>query len=260
MKPGDSEPVNASPTGDTAWFGFRRVPAGEKNLLVKRHFELIARRYDFMNSLLSFGLQLYWKRAAVRAAGLRPGDRVIDVCGGTGDLSLLAAGAVGHDGRVALLDINRAMLEMARPKIARAPEGERVVLLQGDAESLPCPDACFDAALVGFGIRNVTHVERGFREMWRVLKPGGRLVCLEFSLPVNPVFRVLYDLYSFTLMPLAGLLLARTGRAYRLLPDSIRTWHPPEGLAAIIAGAGFEGVSWRRLTNGIAVIHTGVKP
>jgi demethylmenaquinone methyltransferase/2-methoxy-6-polyprenyl-1,4-benzoquinol methylase len=244
---------------ETAWFGFSRVPAGDKSLLVRRHFESIARRYDLMNTILSLGLHHLWKREAVRTAGLREGARIIDVCGGTGDLSILAAKGVGPRGEVILLDINRSMLEMARPKIERANLGGSLFSVQGDAEDLPLADDSFDAALVGFGIRNVTHVERGFEEMRRVLRPGGRLVCLEFSLPVNPAFGALYDFYSFAVMPLAGLVLAGSTRAYSHLAESIRTWHSPENLAAIIGRSGFRDVTWRRLTNGIAVIHTGLK-
>jgi demethylmenaquinone methyltransferase/2-methoxy-6-polyprenyl-1,4-benzoquinol methylase len=243
----------------TVWHGYRRVPEGDKPGLVRRHFASIADRYDLLNTVLSLGLHHGWKRAAVREAGIGPSSRVIDLCGGTGDLSLLAAAAGGEDSRVVLLDINRAMIEAGLPKLRGAPQGNRILCLQADAEALPLAASSFDAALVGFGVRNLAHPARGFAEAARVLKPGGRLVCLEFSLPVNPVFRRLYDAYSFVYMPLVGLLLAGSARAYRHLPESIRTWRRPEELADDIRGAGFDDVRWRRLTNGIAVIHAGVR-
>ncbi len=253
------DPSGKAPDEELADFGYRRVPAREKFKYVLRHFNSISRQYDFMNTVLSFGLHHLWKRRAVEALNLRPGERVIDVCGGTADLSILAAKALGPRGKVFLFDMNRAMIEGGRPKVARAALCERVHYVQGDAEQISFPPDRFDAAMVGFGIRNLTRMEKGLAEMYRVLKPGGKLACLEFSLPVSPWFGLLYDFYSFTIMPLAGKILAGTREAYLYLPESIRRFPPPEELAGILRRIGFSGVSWRRLTNGIAVIHTGWK-
>lgn len=246
-------------SGETAYFGYRRVAAADKGHLVCHHFNTVATRYDLMNTLLSFGLHHLWKRTAVRMLGLKPGDRVLDVCGGTGDLALLAARRVGSRGRIVIYDINRAMLAAGRPKIARSPLAPRIDFLQGDAERLSCPDNSFDAATVGFGIRNLTHPEKGFKEMHRVLKPGGRLMCLEFSQPAWAWFRWLYDLYSFYFMPLAGKIMVGSWQAYTYLPESIRMFARPQELSAVLEEIGFTRVRFRRLSNGIAAVHVGVK-
>ncbi|HYB19450.1 MAG TPA: bifunctional demethylmenaquinone methyltransferase/2-methoxy-6-polyprenyl-1,4-benzoquinol methylase UbiE [Thermodesulfobacteriota bacterium] len=244
---------------ELAYFGYRQVPAREKVGYVLRHFNSIARKYDFMNTILSFGLHYPWKRWAVETLRLKTGDRVIDVCGGTADLSILAARAVGPKGRVILYDINRAMIEGGRPKVAMASLSGRVAYVQGDAELISFANLRFEAAMVGFGIRNLTHMEKGLFEMFRVLRPGGKLMCLEFSLPTSPWFGWLYDFYSFQIMPLAGRLLAKNRNAYLYLPESIRKFPRPEELAGILRRIGFSRVTYRRLTNGIAVIYTGVK-
>ncbi len=245
---------------EMAPFGYRRIPAREKRQWVLRHFNSIARQYDSMNTILSFGLQHLWKRAAVEAIGLKRGDRVIDVCGGTADLSILSATNVGPDGRVILYDINREMMEGGRTKVARNSMAEMIWFVQGDAEQIAFRDEQFEAAIVGFGIRNLTRMERGLEEMYRVLKPGGKLVCLEFSMPTSGWFRWLYNFYSFHIMPLAGQVLAGSREAYTYLPESIRRFPLPEELTAILKGIGFANVTYQNLTNGIAVIHLGLKP
>ena len=242
-----------------AYFGYRPVAPAEKEKLVHQHFDTVSARYDFMNTLLSFGLHHPWKWTAVRLMGLKAGDRVLDVCGGTADLAFLAAKKVGPAGRVLVYDINRAMMAAGRPKVARAGLASRIAFLQGDAELLACPDESFDAAMVGFGIRNLTHPELGFKEMHRVLKPGGSFMCLEFSQPLTFWFRRLYDFYSFYLMPLLGRLFVGSWQAYTYLPESIRMFAHPEEVSATLVGLGFSGVRYRRLTNGIAVIHLAVK-
>ncbi len=245
--------------GQQAFFGFEQIEAREKSARVLRHFNSVAHVYDFMNTLLSFGIHHAWKRAAVRMLRLEPGDRVLDVCGGTGDLALLAARQVGPRGRVAIYDINRAMIAAGLHKVRGGPFEGRIRHVQGDAERIACPAAAFDAAMVGFGIRNVTRMRQGFAEMHRVLKPGGRLMCLEFSRPVWPVFRRLYDAYSFYAMPFLGDLIAGSRKAYTHLPESIRMFPLPDELAAMLRDIGFGTVSYRRFTNGIAVAHLAVK-
>lgn len=243
-----------------AYFGFKRVSADEKGKLVLRHFHAVARKYDWMNSVLSFGLHHVWKRAAVGMLGLRNGDQVLDLCGGTGDLSVLAARLVAPNGRVILYDISRAMIDMGRSKLGGPFGAERIRWLQGNAERISLADRQFDAAIVGFGIRNLTNMERGLEEMYRVLRPRGRLMCLEFSKPKWPLFCLLYDLYSFYVMPLLGRVLADSREAYTYLPESIRLFPSPEELDALLVLVGFRQVHHRRFTNGIAVVHLGVKP
>ena len=244
---------------DVAHFGYRRMPTAEKVAWVRRHFNRVAPKYDFMNTLLSFGIQYAWKRQAIRMMGLQEGDRVLDVCGGTADLSIMAARRTGDAGLCVVYDINHAMLRAGQPKIAAPPWQGRIQLIQGDAEQITFPDNTFDAAMVGFGIRNVTHMVQGFREMHRVLKPGGRFMCLEFSRPVNPVFRWLYDLYSFYIMPFLGQLLVGSAESYACLPETIRLFHLPDEITAILRDIGFRQMAYRRLTNGIAVVHVGRK-
>lgn len=241
-------------------FGYLEVPEQEKVERVRNHFNTVAQKYDFMNTLLSLGIHLIWKKMAVRVMKLGAGDRVLDVCGGTGDLSVLAAKYVGPKGLVALYDINWKMMEIGRPKIARSPFAHRINIIQGDAERLSFCDKSFDAVMVGFGIRNLTHMTKGFEEMYRVLKPGGKMMCLEFSQPITPWFRSLYDFYSFYIMPTLGKILAGSRRAYTYLPESIRLFPGPEELRSILENIGFCSVIYRRLTNGIAVVHLARKP
>lgn len=240
-------------------FGYVRVPEKEKVLWVRRHFNTVASRYDFMNTLLSFGIHLLWKRTAIRMLALREGDWVIDVCGGTADLSILAARDVGAEGRVILYDMNRAMIERGRLKVRGSLERERIYLVQGDAEHISFPDGRFDAAVVGFGIRNLTHMDRGLQEIYRILRPRGRLMCLEFSRPTASLFRWLYDFYSFQIIPLLGWLIVGSRKAYTYLPESIRLFPGPEVLADLLKEVGFTRVTYQRLTNGIAVVHLANK-
>ncbi len=242
-----------------AHFGIRQYSTGEKYKAVMRHFNRVAPKYDFMNSLLSMGIQHVWKRRAIRMLGIQPGEQVLDVCGGTGDLSILAGRRTGPSGRVVIYDINHAMIQAGRHKIDPYPELGHVTYTLGDAERIAFPDATFDVAMVGFGIRNVTHVKRGFREMHRVLKPGGRILCLEFSRPANPLFRSLYDFYSFNIMPLLGELIVGSAESYACLPETIRMFPLPDELSAILGELGFQQVRYRGMTNGIAVAHVGIK-
>ncbi|MDA8140175.1 MAG: bifunctional demethylmenaquinone methyltransferase/2-methoxy-6-polyprenyl-1,4-benzoquinol methylase UbiE [Desulfobacteraceae bacterium] len=242
-----------------ARFGIRAFGEQEKAGAVRRHFNRVAPKYDFMNSLLSLGIQHVWKRGAIRMLDLRPGQKVLDVCGGTGDLAILASRRVGRRGAVVIYDINWEMIAAGRPKIDPVPELANIGYVQGDAEAIAFPDHTFDVAMVGFGIRNLTHLKRGFSEMHRVLKPGGKLLCLEFSRPFNPLFRGLYDFYSFNIMPLLGQLLVGSAESYACLPETIRMFPLPDELARMLESIGFGSVNYEAFTNGIAVAHVGVK-
>jgi len=256
---GMPENANAGRNKPAAFFGYERISEDEKTHRVLQHFNSVARQYDFMNTLLSFGIHHIWKRIAVSAMGLSPGDQVIDVCGGTGDLAILAARHTAPQGRVVIFDINRDMMNAGRHKTSAQTLSERITYVQGNAEAISFPENTFEGAMVGFGIRNVTRMKKGFEEMHRVLKPGGKLMCLEFSKPTWPVFRRLYDIYSFHIMPFLGEHLAGSRQAYTHLPESIRTFPLPDELSDILSDFGFANVRYRKLTNGIAVIHTGVK-
>lgn len=252
-------PTDSSRETETADFGYQKIPAHEKVNWVRNHFDAVAEKYDMMNTLLSFGIHYLWKRTAVRMLCLKPGDRVIDVCGGTGDLSILATRKVRPSGQVVLYDINRKMMVTGRQKRSNAETRRQILYVQGDAERISFGPDRFDAAIVGFGIRNLTHIDEGLEEMHRVLKPGGRFICLEFSKPVFPPFRWLYDLYSFSIMPLLGLLIVGSRKAYTYLPESIRLFPSPQELKKRLEEIGFRDVSYRRVSNGIAVVHTGIK-
>ena len=244
---------------DTVHFGYRTVRADEKVKLVKKHFDSIAARYDLINTVLSFGMHHLWKRAAVTMLKLEPGQQVIDVCGGTADLAIIAARAVGPSGSITVYDINPAMMELGRQKAHKADLGDRIRFVHGDAEQISLPDNHFDAAMVGFGIRNVTRMEKGLAEMHRVLKRGGKFLCLEFSQPGPGAFRRLYDFYSFQVMPRIGRLFTGSSQAYYYLPESIRLFPSPGALSKIIEQAGFSNVTYHLLSKGIAAIHMGVK-
>lgn len=235
------------------------TPGSGKAVVVRRYFGAIARRYDLANDILSFGLQRAWKRRAVRCLQLQPGDRVADLCGGTGDLAILAAPRVAPQGRVYLIDFTREMLLVGREKVGAAGLGHLIHPIQGDVLRLALSDESLDGVIVGFGVRNLTDMAQGFREMHRVLKPGGRLVCLEFSHPTPAWFARLYELYSRFLIPLAGKIIAGNAAAYTYLTTSIRAFPTAPELAALLTELGFSQVTWVPLTRGIAVIHVGVK-
>ncbi|HMA86625.1 MAG TPA: bifunctional demethylmenaquinone methyltransferase/2-methoxy-6-polyprenyl-1,4-benzoquinol methylase UbiE [Desulfosalsimonadaceae bacterium] len=246
-------------TSGTAHFGLRQMRREEKEKAVRAHFNRVAPKYDFMNTLLSFGIHYAWKRTAVRMLDLKPGHQVLDVCGGTGDLAVFAARRIGAAGNVYVYDMNRAMMEAGRSRQINEASRHRLHYIQGDAECIAFPDNRFDAAMVGFGIRNLTHLKKGFSEMHRLLKPGGKIMCLEFSKPVNPLFRSLYDLYSFHVMPLLGSLLAGSSQSYSCLSETIRMFATALELKEILESIGFVSVFYKRLTNGIATVHVGQK-
>jgi len=231
------------------------IPVDEKERAVQAMFSSIAAVYDLNNTLLSFGLHHAWKRETLRAAHLSVGDRVVDIGAGTGDLALAAAGVVGANGVVVAVDLNEPMLQVGRKKM---PRPSPLIWTRGNAEHLPFPDAQFDVALTGFCLRNVTHLDAALAEARRVLRPGGRFVCLEFSRPEAAILRALYDFYSFTLLPKIGQWVSadRTG-VYNYLPDSIRRFPDQAAFRRQIEAAGFTQVAYRNLTGGIVAIHTG---
>jgi demethylmenaquinone methyltransferase/2-methoxy-6-polyprenyl-1,4-benzoquinol methylase len=252
-------------TADRVSFGAREVSSAEKKRLVHELFTPIARTYDLADTLLSFGLDSQWRKKAIGLLGLRPGNLVLDACGGTAGLALVAAGLVGASGRVMVYDFNRPMMDAGRKRLqASSPtsaDGRSTIsFVQGDAEDLSFPAGTFDAVTIGFGLRNLAHPGKGLAEFLRVLKPGGKLMVLEFSLPVNALLRPLYHLYSFYWMPFAGRLICGTGTSFRYLTESIRAFPEPEELARRMRGAGFADVRFERLSNGIAVVYLGSKP
>ena len=240
-------------------YGSVEVSEEEKYKLVVSHFTRVAPKYDFMNTLLSFGLHYAWKREAVRMLNLKPGDQLIDICGGTGDLSEMAGGYIGQKGKIVLYDMNMAMMEAGHRKRLKKKQPDRITYIQGDAEKIAFADNFFDAAIVGFGVRNLTHLIQGFSEMHRVLKKGGTLVCLEFSRPDNPMFRRLYDFYSFNIMPLLGALFTGSADSYTCLPETIRMFPLPDELSGILQEIGFSDVRYKKMTGGIAVAHGAKK-
>ena len=248
---GDSEPITH--------IGFQTIAQSRKVRWVRHQFDQVAKRYDLMNTLLSFGIHHLWKRRAIRMLDLKSGEKVLDVCGGTGDLAVSASKCTGPAGRVVLYDINRQMMDAGRFSPFGREFRKKIIYIQGDAEQMSFPDRFFDAAIVGFGIRNLTHMEKGFAEMHRVLRPGGRMVCLEFSRPVLPLFREVYDLYSFRIMPCLGRLLTGSAQAYTYLPESIRLFPSPDSLKSLLEQIGFFHVEYLRLTGGVAVIHRGIR-
>ena len=240
-------------------FDYKKIDGRKKSQLILGYFNSVARKYDMMNTFLSFGIHHVWKRKAVRMLGLNSGDRILDVCGGTGDLAIHAARAVDLVGHVTLYDFSGAMINAGRLKNNNSSIRKRVQYIQGDAQQISFQDEIFDAAMVGFGIRNVIDMKKGFKEMYRVLKPGGKMMCLEFSKPALPLFRLLYDYYSFYIIPFLGKSITGSQQAYIHLPESIRTFPSPDELSDILKNIGFFHVTHRKLTNGIAVIHLARK-
>lgn len=237
-------------------FGFETVKEEEKARKVAGVFTSVAGKYDVMNDLMSAGLHRLWKRYAVSISGVRVGQRVLDVAGGSADLSRLFLKEVGNAGQVVLTDINNAMLRVGRDRLLDA--GYTTPVTQCDAEQLPFPDNYFDCVSIAFGLRNVTHKEAALREMYRVIKLGGRVIVLEFSKVARPLEKV-YDLYSFKLLPRMGQFIAGDADSYRYLAESIRMHPGQEELKQMMIDAGLERVEYFNLTGGVVAVHRGYK-
>lgn len=243
-------------TNDTTHFGFQEVPTGEKAKRVARVFDSVAARYDLMNDAMSGGLHRLWKLSTISQANVRPGQQVLDVASGTGDLALAFAKKVGPQGRVVMSDINGQMLMRGRNRLIDAGYPTEAVVC--DAEHLPFPDNEFDLVTVAFGLRNMTDKLAALKQMYRVLKPGGKLMVLEFS-KVAPPLEKLYDVYSFKVLPWLGKKIANDEESYRYLAESIRMHPGPEELAQMLRDAGFDIVRFSTMTAGVVALHQAIK-
>jgi demethylmenaquinone methyltransferase/2-methoxy-6-polyprenyl-1,4-benzoquinol methylase len=255
-----NDPRKNSDSEPTTHFGFQDVPESQKAQKVAEVFHSVAARYDLMNDLLSGGMHRLWKRFTIELSGVRTGNRVLDIAGGTGDLARKFASLVGPTGEVVLADINESMLKVGRDRLLDRGVAGNVRFVQADAEKLPFPDNHFDCVTIAFGLRNVTHKDDAIRSMLRVLKPGGRLLVLEFSKPSSSLLSKVYDTYSFNFMPLMGKLITNDADSYRYLAESIRMHPDQDTLKAMMAEAGFERVTYHNMTGGIVALHRGIKP
>lgn len=244
---------------DTTHFGYRDVPINEKAQLVGDVFRSVAPNYDLMNDLMSFGLHRLWKRFTIAEAAVRPGQFVLDVASGTGDLAKVFAKKVGKLGKVVMTDINDAMLQVGRDRLIDAGILGNVECVQADAENLPFADDYFDCITIAFGLRNVTNKLNALRSMYRVLKPGGKCLILEFSRPTVPAFKKLYDLYSFNVIPKIGEMVAKDRESYQYLVESIRMHPDQDVLKNLMIEAGFAEVDYFNLSGGIVALHKGYK-
>jgi len=240
-------------------FGFEQVRAEEKAGKVAEVFHSVADKYDIMNDVMSFGVHRLWKRFTLGQTGLKNGQRVLDLAGGTGDLALKMSRMVGESGEVVLSDINGSMLSNGRDRLTDEGVAGNVRYVQANAECLPFPDDYFDCITMAFGLRNVTDKDMALRSMNRILKPGGRLLVLEFSQPVAPGLSPVYDFYSFKLLPMMGKVIANDEESYRYLAESIRMHPDQESLKSMMQDAGFERCDYHNLTGGIVALHKGFK-
>ena len=244
---------------DTTHFGYKEVKTEAKAGLVADVFHSVAARYDLMNDLMSGGIHRIWKRFTIELSGVRKGNAVLDIAGGTGDLAARFAEIVGDQGRVVLADINDSMLQVGRDKLLDKGMQSNLEFVQADAQFLPFPDDSFDCITIAFGLRNVTDKSLALRSMLRVLKPGGRLLVLEFSKPDNDLLSKAYDTYSFKVLPFMGKLVADDSDSYQYLAESIRMHPDQDTLKDMMEDAGFERCEYHNMTGGIVALHKGVK-
>jgi demethylmenaquinone methyltransferase/2-methoxy-6-polyprenyl-1,4-benzoquinol methylase len=255
----DAAANTSSNNVDSTHFGFKTVAASEKVSLVANVFHSVAAKYDVMNDLMSLGIHRLWKRFTIDCSGVRPGQKVLDLAGGTGDLTALFSRRVGPTGQVILADINESMLNVGKDKLRDLGLVNNISYVQANAEALPFADNSFDIITIAFGLRNVTDKNAALRSMFRVLKPGGRLLVLEFSKPTEAWLSKVYDVYSFKLLPVMGKLVANDSESYQYLAESIRM-HPDQAtLEHMMVEAGFAQTSYHNLTGGIVALHRGYK-
>lgn len=244
---------------DSTHFGFKTVARDDKVSLVANVFHNVAAKYDVMNDLMSLGIHRLWKRFTIDCSGVRPGQKVLDLAGGTGDLTALFSRRVGPTGQVILADINASMLNVGKDKLRDLGLVNNISYVQANAEALPFADNSFDIITIAFGLRNVTDKDAALRSMLRVLKPGGRLLVLEFSKPTEAWLSKVYDLYSFKLLPVMGQLVANDRESYQYLAESIRMHPDQDTLKQMMEQAGFSETSYHNLTGGIVALHRGYK-
>ena len=244
----------------TTHFGYKTVNVEEKAGKVAEVFHSVAGKYDLMNDLMSAGVHRLWKRMTIEMSGVRRGNSVLDIAGGTGDLTAKFSRIVGPEGTVVLADINSSMLQVGRDRLMDRGVVNNVIFSQADAQYLPFPDNTFDVITIAFGLRNVTDKDMALRSMLRVLKPGGRLLILEFSKPANPVLSKVYDTYSFSILPKLGKLFASDADSYQYLAESIRMHPDQETLQGMMDNAGFANTDFHNMTGGVVALHRGVKP
>lgn len=250
---------NDNSSNDSTHFGYQTVKTEEKESKVAGVFHSVAQQYDIMNDLMSMGIHRLWKRFTIDASGVRPGNKVLDIAGGTGDLTAKFSKLVGREGKVILADINSSMLDVGRTKLRDKGLVQNIDYVQANAEYLPFEDNTFDIVTIAFGLRNVTNKDRALASMYRVLKPGGRLLVLEFSKPEHEIINKLYDFYSFSVLPKMGELVAKDSDSYKYLAESIRMHPDQETLKSMMEEAGFEHTSYKNLTDGIVALHKGYK-
>ena len=250
---------SADKESQTTHFGFKQVDKEQKVNMVKDVFQSVAAKYDIMNDLMSLGIHRLWKRYTIDCSGARTGHKVLDLAGGTGDLTARFSRIVGDSGQVILADINEAMLKVGRNKLRDMGIVGNVEYVQANAEELPFPDNSFDIITIAFGLRNVTDKDKALASMYRVLKPGGRLLVLEFSKPTNEWLNKAYDLYSFHLLPKMGELVAKDAGSYQYLAESIRMHPEQDVLKQMMEAVGFEQTTYHNLTGGIVALHRGYK-
>ncbi|MBG9993105.1 MULTISPECIES: bifunctional demethylmenaquinone methyltransferase/2-methoxy-6-polyprenyl-1,4-benzoquinol methylase UbiE [unclassified Pseudoalteromonas] len=243
----------------TTHFGYKTVAENDKASMVADVFHSVAAKYDVMNDLMSFGVHRLWKRQTIASSGVRKGHHVLDLAGGTGDLTAKFSQLVGETGQVVLGDINSSMLKVGREKLHNLGLVCNIDYVQMNAEMLPFPDNSFDVITIAFGLRNVTDKDKALRSMYRILKPGGRLLVLEFSKPEHDVLSKAYDFYSFNLLPTMGKLVANDSESYKYLAESIRMHPDQDTLKAMMEDAGFEQTTYQNLTGGIVALHRGFK-